>query len=84
MQKNINIQIKGQTAYEEYLNALFDYACVTQATATKSVEEQLLEEALSHGRSMNDAMQDVEIVMNARSAVSILLKKAASMLYNSS
>lgn len=81
MTKRNNIQITDQASYEAYLKDLFVLATVTQGTLTKSIDEILLDKALSYGRAVDEAKSDVKRILNVRDAVSLLLKKAAETQY---
>lgn len=65
-------------SYEIYLNELFQLAVSTKGTANESVEEVLMKKAVSCGRAEDAAKEDVKHILNIRSAVSILIKKAAT------
>lgn len=72
-----------QASYEAYLNALFVDAVNMQGTPTKSIDEVLLAKALSYGRTVDDAKEDVKRILNVRGAVYVLLKSAsATSKYN--
>lgn len=74
-------KITDQASYEAYLKDLFVLATVTQGTPTKSIDEILLDKALSYGRAVDEAKSDVKRILNVRDAVSLLLKKAAETQY---
>ncbi len=65
-------------SYEAYLNALFVDAVNMQGTPTKSIDEILLAKAMSYGRAVDDAKEDVKRILNVRGAVYILLKSASA------
>ena len=65
-------------SYEAYLNALFVDAVNMQGTPTKSIDEILLAKAMSYGRTVDDAKEDVKRILNVRGAVYILLKSASA------
>lgn len=72
--------INDQTSKEAYLNALFVDAVNTQGTPEKSIDEILLAKAVSYGRAVDEAKEDVKRILNVRKAVSILLKSASSKM----
>lgn len=72
--------INDQTSKEAYLNALFVDAINTQGTPEKSIDEILLAKAVSYGRAVDEAKEDVKRILNVRKAVSILLKSASSKM----
>lgn len=75
--------ITDHASYEAYLNELFAVAVTTNGTQNKSINEVLLAKALSYGRAVADAKEDVKRILNVRDAVSVLLKKAsATSKYN--
>lgn len=67
-----------QASYESYLNALFVDSVTMQGTPSKSIEEILLTKAISLGRKIDEAKEDVKRILNVRAAVGVLLKSAAS------
>lgn len=67
-------------SYEAYLNALFVDAVNTQGTPNKSIDEILLAKAMCYGRAVDEAKEDVKRILNVRSAVSVLLKSAATKI----
>ena len=67
-----------QASYESYLNALFVDSVTMQGTPSKSIEEILLTKAISFGRKIDEAKEDVKRILNVRAAVGVLLKSAAS------
>jgi len=75
--------VADQTSYEAYLNALFVDAVNTQGTPTKSINEILLAKAMSYGRAVDEAKEDVKRILNVRGAVSVLLKSASAAQYKS-
>lgn len=76
-------KITDLASNEAYLNDLFVAAVSNQGSVTKSVNEVLLDIALSYGRAVADAKEDVKRILNVRDAVSVLLKKAsATSKYN--
>lgn len=76
-------KITDLASYEAYLNDLFVAAVSNQGSVTKSVNEVLLDIALSYGRAVADAKEDVKRILKVRDAVSVLLKKAsATSKYN--
>ena len=78
MKKIQAIGIANQTSFKEYLNRLFADAVSNHGTTGKSINEILLEKAVSYGRAINDAKEDVKRILNVRAAVGVLLKSAAS------
>lgn len=70
--------ITDQASYEAYLNELFAVAVTTNGTQNKSIDEVLLAKALSYGRAVDDAKEDVKRILNVRGAVYILLKSASA------
>ena len=66
-----------QASYESYLNALFVDSVTMQGTPSKSIEEILLTKAISFGRKIDEAKEDVKRILNVRAAVGVLLKSAA-------
>ena len=76
-------KISTQASYEAYLNDLFMAAVNAKGTPTKSIDEILLAKAVSYGREVVEAKEDVKCILNVRGAVGILLK-SASEHYNSS
>lgn len=70
-----------QASYESYLNALFVDSVTMQGTPSKSIEEILLTKAISFGRKIDEAKEDVKRILNVRGAVSVLLKSAAARFY---
>ena len=76
-------KIDNQASYEAYLNVLFSVAVTTHGTPTESIEDVLLAKAQSYGRTGDVAMLDIKQILNVRSAVSILLKKASEEKFNS-
>lgn len=74
-------KITDQASFEAYLKDLFVLATVSRGTPTKSIDEVLLDKALSYGRAVDEAKSDVKRILNVRDAVSLLLKKAAETLY---
>ena len=79
----LHAKINNQASYEAYLNVLFSVAVTTHGTPTESIEDVLLAKAQSYGRTSDEAMLDVKQILNVRSAVSILLKKASEEKFNS-
>lgn len=63
------------TSFEDYLNQLFAEAVINHGTTTKSMNEILLEKALTYGRTIEEAKEDVKHILVVREAVGILLKK---------
>lgn len=82
MEKRI-INITNQASYEAYLNALFIEAVNTQGTPTASIDEILLAKAMSYGRAVDEAKEDVKRILNVRGAVNVLLKSTSASLYKS-
>lgn len=78
MKKIQNKNTENQATYESYLNALFVDAVNTQGTPTQSIDEILLAKAMSYGRAVDKAKEDVKRILNVRMAVDVLLKSAAS------
>lgn len=78
MVKNNYKTIVDKASFEEYLNRLFADAVTNHGTIRKSINEILLEKAVSYGRAINDAKEDVKRILNVRAAVSVLLKSTAS------
>ena len=75
-------KIENQASYEAYLNDLFSVAVINHTATTESIEDVLLAKAQSYGRTGDVAMLDVKQILNVRSAVSILLKKASEEKFN--
>lgn len=73
--------INELASYEAYLNDLFVAAVSNQGSVTKSVNEVLLDIALSYGRAVDDAKEDVKRILNVRGAVYVLLKSASASQY---
>ena len=78
MKKKINIKIADKASFEEYLDRLFTDAVTHNGTTGKSIDEILLEKAVSYGRAVDKAKDDVKRILNVRAAVGVLLKSAAS------
>ena len=78
MGKKINIKIADKASFEEYLDRLFIDAVTHNGTTGKSIDEILLEKAVSYGRAVDKAKDDVKRILNVRAAVGVLLKSAAS------
>ena len=78
MKKNQTNIINDQVSFEAYLNELFTMSVTTNGTQNKSLDEILLEKAMSYGRAIDDAKEDVKRILNVRAAVGVLLKSAAS------
>ena len=81
--KELATNLETQASYEAYLNDLFVQAVTMQGTPTKSIDEILLAKALSYGRAVDKAKEDVKHILNVRSAVSVLLKSASAAKYKS-
>ena len=64
----------NQASYEAYLNDLFVLAVSTHGTPEKSIDEILLETAISYERTVEEAKEDVKRILNVRNAVGVLLK----------
>lgn len=73
-----NTTFTNKEAFEQYLNRLFTDAVTNYGTTSKSLSEILLEKAVSYGRAIDDAKEDVKRILNVREAVGVLLKSAAS------
>lgn len=73
-----NTTFTNKEAFEQYLNRLFTDAVTNYGTTSKSLSEILLEKAVSYGRAIDDAKEDVKRILNVRAAVGVLLKSAAS------
>ena len=73
-----NIKIADKASFEEYLDRLFIDAVTHNGTTGKSIDEILLEKAVSYGRAVDKAKDDVKRILNVRAAVGVLLKSAAS------
>lgn len=78
MKTKFNIKIADKASFEEYLDRLFTDAVTLNGTTDKSIDEILLEKAVSYGRAIDDAREDVKRILNVRAAVGVLLKCAAS------
>ncbi|OYP57095.1 hypothetical protein CIK99_08050 [Prevotella sp. P5-92] len=78
MKRIQNNNTMDQASYESYLNALFVDSVTMQGTPSKSIEEILLTKAISFGRKIDEAKEDVKRILNVRAAVGVLLKSAAS------
>ena len=78
-----NNTINDQASYEAYLTKLFAVAVTTNGTQNKSIDEILLAKALSYGRAVDEAKEDVKRILNMRCAVSVLLKSASAIQYKS-
>ena len=78
MKKKINIKIADKASFEEYLDRPFIGADTQNGTTGKSSDEILLEKAVSYGRAVDKAKDDVKRILNVRAAVGVLLKRAAS------
>lgn len=76
--KSIKIN-HSKDSYEEYLEVLFCIALSTNGKPTQSHEEILLNTAISYGRTMNFAKEDMKHVLNIKKAVSLLLKRVATI-----
>lgn len=74
--------ITDLASYEAYLNDLFVAAVSNQSSVTKSIDEVLLAKALSYGRAVDDAKEDVKRILNVRGAVFVLLKSASATSKN--
>ena len=72
-----NIISKATAPFEQYLNDLYELAVTTKATLSQSIEEILYAYAIDHGRAVEEAKQDVQLILNMRSSVKVLLHKAA-------
>lgn len=70
--------LSDKESFEQYLNRLFIDAVTNYGTTSKSLSEILLEKAVSYGRAIDDAKEDVKRILNVRAAVGVLLKSAAS------
>lgn len=80
--KTQNKKAMNLASYEAYLNALFVDAVNMQGTPTKSIDEILLAKAMSYGRTVDDAKEDVKRILNVRGAVYVLLKSASATSKN--
>ena len=72
------IKIADKASFEEYLDRLFIDAVTHNGTTGKSIDEILLEKAVSYGRAVDKAKDDVKRILNVRAAVGVLLRSAAS------
>lgn len=75
-------KVVNQASYEAYLNDLFVDSMTMQGTPRNSIEEILLAKAISFGREIDEAKEDVKRILNVRAAVCVLLKSAAAKIFN--
>lgn len=66
-------KIIDQATYKAYLKDLFITANTINGTVNKSLEETLLDKAMTYGRTHDEAIEDIKYILNVHSAAMIVL-----------
>lgn len=74
-------KINNHASYEEYLNDLFVVAESTHRAPTKSINEILLEKAMSYGCADDEAKESLMRILKVRSGVGVFLKTVFMAYY---